>query len=211
MGLDSLKEIVKRIQRSLRNEPTPRKQLSMHRLISPDEDPATALAEGYEYTPYEVSIEKRWVSLINVSGDFQALGIWTKDTLHTTVIQSLAPGGAVLVTQAQQLVAAASLCYSDESQSIGTLMYLLVHHDHRRRGLGQTMLQRIIQLCQNNGMKELRLLTDAFRLEAIKLYLRVGFAVDFASIEEFEMQKKALLQKLHSHKNSCHGCWWIPS
>jgi len=172
-----------------------RRQLGMYRLIGPDDPVEDRLQDGYEYDEYNGALDEKWVSLINDSGDFTALGIWTKETLHRTIIEQLIPGGAVLVTQDGELIASTSICCSPQNPYSGVLMYVIVRHDHRGRGLGNAMTQRAIRLCQRNGIKELGLLTDDYRLAAIKVYLRNGFLpMGQKSIESEDQWRKVFEQ-----------------
>jgi mycothiol synthase len=172
------------------------RQLCMYRLIEPNETVVDSLPSGYEYAEYDDCFDEKWISLINASGDFTGLGIWTKDTLYTTIIEQLIPYGAVLVNWNGELIATLSLCRSVQDVNFAVIMYALVSYDHRGRGLGDIMTQRAIQICQKNGIKEVRLLTDDYRMAAIKMYLRNGFLPVTENRRELEERWRKIFEQL---------------
>ena len=172
-----------------------RSQLSMSRKVCRGESFEDALPSGYEYADYDVTFDNKWVQLINESNDFLSLGIWTKETLYEVMIEQLLPRGSVLVIRGGELVACAGLCRYAHSAKIAVMMYFLVHHDHRGQGLSHAMIQKVLQYCKNNGFRAISLLTDDYRLAAIKVYLREGFLpVDQNSIESEEKWRKVFEQ-----------------
>lgn len=141
----------------------------------PGESVDEALPDGYGYAEYDVAYDDKLIQFINDSKDFRSLGTWTKETLYKTIIEHLIPNGCILIIRRSELVACTSLCCFSQDKKIATVMYALVSREQRGHGLGKAMIQRAIRVCQDNGIEEIRLLTDDHRLAAIKTYLRNGF------------------------------------
>jgi mycothiol synthase len=94
----------------------------------------------------------------------------------------LLPNGLVLVyhTASNSLVASAGALHNPNPGRYyfpfgGGLGYLLVHPDHRRRGLGYTASALVVRRLLAAGYESIRVGVQGFRLAAIKTYLKVGF------------------------------------
>ena len=61
------------------------------------------------------------------------------------------------------------------------MMYLggvAIHPDHGGKGYGYTMMQEIIQFARDKGLRRIELSTSVENAVAIRLYERVGFAIE---------------------------------
>jgi mycothiol synthase len=57
----------------------------------------------------------------------------------------------------------------------GNVHYVATHPDHRGKGLGRIVTVRVLQHLATLGLEDAFLLTDDYRLPALRLYLRLGF------------------------------------
>lgn len=62
-----------------------------------------------------------------------------------------------------------------EHREVFVVYTFAVHPDHQKRGIGRAMLDYILQLAQENGIKAVRLDVYEKNLPAISLYKKCGF------------------------------------
>jgi ribosomal protein S18 acetylase RimI-like enzyme len=172
------------------------RQLAMFRPVSLDEEPYDDLARGLAFLPSlsENSISA-WIELINRNGQFPANGRWDRPLLDNLMLRTLVPGGAILVlNEKQDVIGCLTVCRTGASAA--QLKYLLVDAEHRGRGVGKAMIGRSIKIARKESMRMLRLLTDADRVAAIRLYIRSGFLPDLSYTRESASRWSALFQTI---------------
>ena len=80
------------------------------------------------------------------------------------------------------LWAVRAACFRKAFAPYAVLMYVVVLDEYRRLGLGAACTHEVIEAARSAGYPGIILHTDARRLAAIKLYLRLGFVPDGVEI-----------------------------
>jgi mycothiol synthase len=145
------------------------------RLTQFDRLSAPAAPPGYGLRRYRPGDEDAWIALL-ATGNF---GTWDRARLDRMLAGERAPlprAGIFFATHQDQPVGAAcTFLYDDQRQDAAELGWVVVHPGHRRRGLGLQVCQATLGFVRDLGYESAFLLTEDFRLPAIKLYLRLGF------------------------------------
>jgi mycothiol synthase len=126
------------------------------------------IAPGYELMDDGVSAAD-WARLLNAGGQ---LGPWNEErvALETAL---LVAGTQVFLSFDSLLVAGAGIYDRDPgSWEIG---WICVHPDHRRKGLGESVIRLALQRAYALTRRPVLLYTEDHRLDAIRLYVRLGF------------------------------------
>ena len=120
--------------------------------------------------------EDAWVDLL-LTGEF---GMWDRPRLDRMIAGDrapLPPAGIFFVTAGEQLVGTAcTFLYAGEHGDIAELGWVVVHPRHRGHGLGLQVCRAVLGFVRTLGIHYAYLLTEDFRLPAIKIYLALGFA-----------------------------------
>jgi len=74
----------------------------------------------------------------------------------------------------------------DEEAKEGCIHMVACKPDFRGRGLGRLMLRMAVAVLKENGMETASLVTDDWRIPAIKAYLKVGFVPDLDSEPDYK-------------------------
>ena len=110
-----------------------------------------------------------------------AVADWTWDEEHWEEYRNIIlPEGLFLVfSNDENLVATAGAVHNPLARYYfpfgGELGNLLVHPEHRQRGLGVNLSIRVVQRLLSAGYASIRVCAQGFRLAAIKTYLSAGF------------------------------------
>jgi mycothiol synthase len=140
-----------------------------------DQLSAPAPPPGYGLRRYHPGDEEAWIGLLS-TGDF---GTWDRARLERMLAGERAPlplEGVFFAThQDQPIGAACTFLYNDQRQNAAELGWVVVHPRHRGRGLGLPICQAALGFIHELGYVSAFLLTEDFRLPAIRLYLRLGF------------------------------------
>jgi ribosomal protein S18 acetylase RimI-like enzyme len=173
-------------------------QLAMFRPVSSSGHFNDALPPGYEYaSSLTAQFRLGWIRLLADSREFVKVGNWDEELLQDLILKTLIPGGVVLVLDsAGEVVACLSVCSGKPQKA--ELMYVLVDPNHRRRGVARAMMRRGLNVCSANAMASIRLVTDQYRLGAIKLYFQHGFIPDLNQTRDAEVRWSWILEKAFS-------------
>lgn len=110
------------------------------------------------------------------TGDFRA---WDRSRLERMLAGERAPlprGGIFFATHEDRPVGTAcAFLHPGESGDVPELGWVAVHPAHRGRGLGRQICLAVLGFVGGLGHGYAYLLTEDFRLPAIKTYLRLGF------------------------------------
>ena len=155
---------------------TPRgKQLRMiwpKRLLS--SPPRPKVPEGYFLRCYTEADEKGYIELMAKAG-FEG---WDHQRVTATV-QKVLPGGFFVIVHRStgKIVATAMSLHKprDLHPSGGELGWVATAPEHRGKGLGLAMCAQATARLIQAGYRNIYLLTDDFRLPAIKTYLKLGY------------------------------------
>jgi mycothiol synthase len=164
--------VLRKLLRILRGSPQGSEQLRMRLdhatvpLAAPD------VGSPYRLVPYTPDLKAEWAAFLSATDDF---GLISVATLETEVLRHLIPGSASFVMLEDRIVAAAAACALAAHAPCSTLMYVLVHPDHRGRSLAAAVVGHALLASRKAGFPAMMLQTDDSRLPAIRSYLRMGF------------------------------------
>jgi mycothiol synthase len=130
--------------------------------------PATPVPDGYRVSDDRIEAAA-WAGLLNAGG---GLGPWDEQRLRLETAR-LVSGTQVFLTHGGLPVAGAGVYDRDPgSWEIG---WIAVHPEHRRRGLGEAVTRLALDRALDLGPGTVLLYTEDHRLDALRLYLRLGF------------------------------------
>ncbi len=153
----------------------PYRQLQMiwpERLM--DRPPTPQLPEGYELRPYEDADEAGYLELMARAG----FDNWDGDRLASMLRRALPGGLFVVVHQATGRLAATAMAVHSPSELHaygGELGWVAADPEHRGMALGLAVCAAVTARFIQAGYRRIYLLTDDFRLPAIKTYLKLGY------------------------------------
>ena len=127
---------------------------------------------GYGLRGYRPGDEDAWLVLLR-SGEF---GTWDRARLDWMLAGERAPlplDGIFFATLGEQLVGAA--CTFLRTDDVAELGWVVVQPAHRGQGLGLQVCRAVLCFARDLGYRYVYLLTEDYRLPAIRLYLRLGF------------------------------------
>lgn len=140
-----------------------------------DDLPEMLLPEGYQIRAYQPGDETAWAEVINSTGN---LGNWDVNNSKENLTQrpQFWPDGLFLVTHNDEVVGTACAWReSPDDTEIGWLHMVAVKPEHQGKHLGYFVSLAVLRYFKAKDFLEVRLLTDDFRLAAIKIYLDLGF------------------------------------
>lgn len=103
---------------------------------------------------------------------------WTNSHLQRLLAKAVPEGLCLIVdskTNAIVASAAAEKTDYDDHPELGCLGWVMTDEAYRGRGLGKAVTLLAMQTLAKYGYQQFALLTDDWRLEAIKLYLKLGW------------------------------------
>ena len=80
----------------------------------------------------------------------------------------------------------------DNTAKVGRIHMVACKPDFRGRGLGNLMMAKAMTVVKEAGMETCALVTDDWRIPAIKTYLKVGFAPDLDSEADYKARWDAI-------------------
>ena len=152
---------------------TPRPQLEMIR-DHLDDLPKIHIPEGYAVRTYRVGDEPAWCRIM----EGQVGENWTieKCRERLTHNERFKPENLFFITYADSPVASTCAWTSDKvSPDIGLVHMVAALPEHHGKGLGHLLNALVLHRLHELGYKRAYLLTDDWRLAAIKSYLRAQF------------------------------------
>lgn len=133
------------------------------------------LAPDYRLRTYRPGDEDAWLALLS-SGVF---GSWDHPRLARMLAGERGPlprSGIFFVTMADEPVGTAcAFLHPDECGDVAELGWVVVHPKHRGHGLSLQVCRAVLGFVRALDHSYVYLLTEDFRLAAIKTYLRLGF------------------------------------
>ena len=135
------------------------------------------LKEGYRLRTYRDGDGSAWAELLN---DCSELGVWTVARIEKVLLSALLPDGQFFATMDEALIAGAGL-YDGEKRGRPCWEIGWVVTDPRHRGLGLAwqVTAAAVETALSQPPRPIFLMTDDFRVAAVKLYLKMGFVPDF--------------------------------
>lgn len=139
-----------------------------------DDIPSVPLPPGHAIRVYRPGDEAAWAAIMN-----ECVGSnWTVERCRKSLIEQpqFEPEGLFFALCEDQPVGSACAWRTKaEEQQTGYLHMVGVLRAHRGKRLGWAVSVEVLKYLKQRGFSEARLLTDDFRLSAVRSYLGVGF------------------------------------
>ncbi len=133
--------------------------------------PDVAMPSGCELRAYRPGDECSWLRLMDLGGfpgwDFQRLQAFLKGAERRE--------GSRVVARGTTIVAATFASRATRDGKIGAMDYVVTHPRHRRRRLARAVCTAVLRFLERRNYQKVTLATDDWRLDAITLYLSLGF------------------------------------
>ena len=157
-----------------KSQPVPQLLMRYPHSISPC---AGKLPEDYRLRTYQERDAEGWVALLNANGQ---LGEWNREKIQAELDGDLVEGTQFFVVAGRQIVATAGV-YDRElgGEKCWEIGWVASHPEHWGRGLGRQVTAAAVGEALGLSRRPIVLRTDDFRLPALKVYLRLGFAPDY--------------------------------
>lgn len=135
-----------------------------------------ALPCGYQRRAFRPGDEHGWVALLNANGQ---LGQWDLERIRREIAGQLVLTGQRFVLCGDEIVAAAGVYDRQrEGKDAWEIGWIACHPEHRGRNLGGQVTSGAVAVALKLSRRPIYLLTDDFRLPALKVYLKLGFVPD---------------------------------
>ena len=177
-----------------REDGLPHKQVSMS--VTADMGRRLTVAEipeGYLLRGYEPGDEEGWLELLHLGGFTH----WHLDSVRDYLEDAERRVGSRVVVLKGKIVAATFASREDPPGAAGMLDYVVSHPEHRGKGLGRRVCAAVMEFFVDAGYERISLLTDDFKLPAIKVYLSLGFE-PVMTREDMPARWDAIMEKLAS-------------
>jgi mycothiol synthase len=156
--------------------------------------PAWIMPEGYALRIYQPGDEVEFFELMDRAG-FQG---WNMHKFQTWLMKILPDGFFFAIhTESGKMAATAMACHNPTllHPSGATLEWVATDSLHQGKGLGYAVSAAVTCRLLHAGYKEIYLETDAWRLAAIKIYLKMGW-VPFLFRGDMPERWKAICETL---------------
>lgn len=171
-----IQRIIRRMGRKLAAQDPPRQpQLVMWYPHAEPPDPGI-LPEGYRLRAFHPGDEDGWAALLNANGQ---LGQWDLERIRREIGGASVLHGQRFVLCGDEIVATAGVYDRQrEGKDAWEIGWIASHPDHRGRNLGGQVTAGALAVALQLPRRPIYLLTDDFRLPALKVYLKLGFVPD---------------------------------
>ncbi len=139
-----------------------------------DDLPEILIPPGYGLRTYKAGDESAWCTIMegNVGRN------WTVETCREKLIDDLRfhPENLFFATcDGRPVASACAWRKTPDAETVGEVHMVAVLEAHRRRSLGHLVNAAVLHRLKALGFQQAHLLTDDWRLPAIKSYLTAGF------------------------------------
>lgn len=133
-------------------------------------------ADGYKIVVHDDTMIDRW---IEISEELTG-GVYTREQFIKRMYDDNTVKRIFYVSDSVtgELYGTASAQIEDDRER-GKLHMVCVHRDHKGKGLSRIVCTAVLEYLYSQGVKEISLSTDDFRIPAISLYLSLGFEPHF--------------------------------
>ncbi len=157
--------------------------------------PQLELPEPYHLTHWQLGWEEHWTRIIASS-----FGATREQYAFDRVMRidtAFAPERILFLCHEDEPVATASAWYNPSyRREVGILHYVGVLPEHQGKRLGYAICLAALHRMVQERRVRASLLTDDFRLAAIKTYLRLGFVPEVAGDASFAQRWQALFKHI---------------
>jgi mycothiol synthase len=137
---------------------------------------AVALPQEYHLRSYSEGGQQLWMDLFNANGQ---LGRWDAERVERELSGPLQREGQFFVFSGDDIVACAGVYDRLRNQeACWEIGWIAVHPQHAGRRLGYIVTAVAVAKAIEWEKRPIYLLTDDFRLPALKTYLKLGFTPD---------------------------------
>jgi mycothiol synthase len=159
--------------------------------------PTPCAPEGYSLRPFHPGDEADWQALYDAAFSDIADRVRQK-VAHLMAEDVWMPERARFACLADRPMAAA-LAWDPpwDAPGAGMVHWVAVHPEHRRHGLGRTVVLDALDWMHSAGRRAAVLTTEVHRVEAIRLYLELGFEPDFAGAPDMDRRWAAARRNLN--------------
>jgi len=159
-----------------------------------DDVPEPALADGYVLRNYRAGDEA------GLSQTYTAafLGCETEEEVRARMVAHacFSPARLFVLENEAHVVGTAAAWLEATDPGAGYLHMLGVKPEHRGKGLGKVLAVATIHYTRNEGFTRQRLLTDDWRVTALRLYLDLGYDPVYKD-DTHPQRWGAIAEKLH--------------
>ncbi|MDK1031313.1 MAG: GNAT family N-acetyltransferase, partial [Planctomycetia bacterium] len=148
---------------------------------------ASQCPRDYSLRTFQDGEEQAHADILNVSG----LGNWTVRTVRDGILcNPLSPGGVFFVAHQGRPVAATCaferkvVDEAGKESLVGEVGWVACVPEHRGKGLGAIVVAAAVTHLLDKGYEEIYLLTDHWRLPALKTYLLLGFEPELRGADD---------------------------
>ena len=133
--------------------------------------PALPEIAGYRLRTYQPGDEGGWLALLQANGE---LGRWDRRRLEGVLEETRVQ----LFIEYERQIVACTGCNdrTRELRPCWEMGWVAVHPDFQGRGLGKFIVSAAVAQAKALGPRPIYLLTDDFRIPALRCYLKLGFA-----------------------------------
>jgi len=150
--------------------------------------PAAPLPEGWEVRRVRAEEEGALAEVL-----MAAFGTpWDASAVRRNLTEAADVEAVYVAACGDRVGATASARRDARFPGSGYLHWVGVHPDLRGLGLGAAVTVRVLQHFADSGCPDVVLETDDFRLSAVRLYLRLGFAPEIAHTSHADRWKAVL-------------------
>ena len=147
--------------------------------------------EDVKVEGYSEHLEKGCINLLNSIG---SLGFWNQERFKDEILFTVEnPAKDIFIlVEANSIIGLTVLHRKSLSDNCAELGYVAVKPENRSRKLGYNLLLHVLAQMKNRDIDYGYLMTDSFRLGAIKTYLNTGFRPYIRNENERKRWQKAL-------------------
>lgn len=132
------------------------------------------LPKGFKLRTYREGDAKAW---INVCADGLSTGDWSLEEFKKTMLEleGVKPEGIFFITDKNEKIVGTATGILQSEPNFSSLHMVCVLPEYRGLGLAKPINVAVIKYLLDKGTNKIILLTDDFRIPAIKGYLWLGF------------------------------------
>ena len=154
------------------------------------------LPAGYGLRTFRPGDEATWVELLTLE-----FNNWNRERFDAYLCEPERLQGSRVIEHEGRIVAATCASRATTQPLTGTVDYVVSHPAHRGRKLGLIACGAVARYLGENGYDSISLLTDDWRLAAIKVYLNLGFAPVINRID-MPARWETIRQQLETHPST---------
>lgn len=156
------------------------------------------LHEGYLLRNFRKEDKEPYINLMKSAG----FNEWNNDTFNA-VIEKVIPNGLFFIEHIESSeIVGTTVGSNNPSKHFpngGELGWVAVKPSHCGKGLGQVVCAAVTKTFLELNYREIYLLTDDFRLPAIKTYLNLGY-VPYCYLPDMKQRWENIFKKLNQKK-----------